>query len=452
MSYSTFYYKLFKINYVIIGEIILKFLWYLIEISATGLEIGLLMYVLIKKMGLQKWGKKYIVVCFWASIVGIITIFNNLTDQSFSSLYLCIILITLFYITLIKGPIIYKVFWSAFPLAIMCCIDYATIIFFTNVCGINTSAYAEQNTLRFFMIIFSKSIFTLFCFLVIKITTFKNIRVRLLYLIIPILSIVILSTFMIGEFSIVSNNNILFLFLTIVFLILNIAFFSFYDIINKINKEKYKKQMFNKQYELHISYYNKLDEIFTKLKQIRTEINEHLQVIWMLSRDPKIIDFEKYSIQIHGINEQLKSMNITGNNIVDVILYKKELLSSSKNIKLEIDNIDIPLKNISLKKEDLWFLFDNLLTYAIEYGIENSTIDISSKINNTNNCYEIKLLYSCIFENISKNKFWKKILHGKVYDMPEAYRNVVNMVEKYNGKIYRNDDKILILIPVVDIT
>lgn len=36
---------------------------------------------------------------------------------------------------------------------------------------------------------------------------------------------------------------------------------------------------------------------------MRQEINECLQVIWLLARTPQIKDYEKYSMQIHKINE-----------------------------------------------------------------------------------------------------------------------------------------------------
>ena len=142
-------------------------------------------------------------------------------------------------------------------------------------------------------------------------------------------------------------------------MVINISYYIFHKNNIKHNQLLLEKNLLSQQNDLLTHYYKTLDDIFEGLKNIRIEVNNHLQIMWILSKNPKVKDFEKYSIQIHGINSQLSRMYVTGSNIIDAVLWNKSLLGERKNIVLETD-VELPTVNC-MSLPDLGSILDFLL-------------------------------------------------------------------------------------------
>lgn len=160
------------------------------------------------------------------------------------------------------------------------------------------------------------------------------------------------------------NNTILFIMLIVSFVVMNISFFY----LQKNNeKQQYmmleNNALLSQKNELLSWHYQTLNQFFEGIKHMQIEINNHLQVIWLLARNPKNQDFEKYSKQMHGINQQLTRMFVTNNNMIDAVLWNHVLKASKKNIVLELQ-IELPSEH-DMNVLDLGFALDFLLEMLI---------------------------------------------------------------------------------------
>ena len=97
---------------------------------------------------------------------------------------------------------------------------------------------------------------------------------------------------------------------------------------------------------------------------MRQEINEHLQIIWLLARHASLKEFEKYSQQIQAINEQLGSLSMTGNHMLDAILWDKQSLARKMGLDFICQTESAPA--LTIHSHDLGFIVDNALDWALQ--------------------------------------------------------------------------------------
>lgn len=429
----------------------MQYMWPFIEIAATGIEIAYLMHILANKMGLQKWVKPILLIFVWTSITTIITMFNYLTNNSSVSVYLYPVLFSVYIFGFLEGKIKNRIFWFLFPLAILCCFSISCMTIFTYILGSDFYDYAVQDTLRLIIILVDKSLLILFWVLLIRLPKIDYFKTKMLYLLVPMLSVLILSVIVLTRHVIGINNSLLFLIITFLLIFVNASYFIFHRTNEKQNKLLLEKSLQLQNIELQYKYYQQMDEFFENLKRIRQEINEHLQVIWLLSRSPKIKDFERYSIQIHGINEQLGSMNITGNNIIDAIIWNRKAIAQKNNINFIFD---IELDNeYYISSDDLCFVLDNSLEIIFQFVIksEGKTLYLNTRVKDK--YFEIMISTtpgdSLIFEGFEEFKNDKMILKRiQDKDLMKRLITIFDIISRNLGLLfYKSNVAIFIKIP-----
>ncbi len=425
--------------------------WGIIEVLATGLEAAVFIHILINKVGLREGIVKSTLILNWLLIVTVITIYNYLTQNSITSIYVYVFLFGLFIINCIKGKLIQKIFWFLFPVAVMCGIDLTNLLFFTHVYGHDFLDYAEQGSLRLLIIIVAKSLLVLFWYIIIHLPSFhdRGIKVTLRYLLVPISSVFLLTFAILGRFVTGIDNNILFIMLAIMFIFINICCFMHYRIKNLQNQNQIEKDDLEQEIAVAIQRQNhaELNNMVHNLQQIRQEINESLQVIWLLARNPQGKDFERYSNQIHKINEQLSHMVITGNPMIDGIIWSKKTLAEKKGIQLEV-HIELPE---AIKGEELSLLLSNLFnlgiyhlakpkkTLYVNVQLEGPTFGLRVSLQEDKDSFAQEKEHMALYQKEIDSKVFAKILEMQI---------IQEVVEQYGGSIFfKHNHTVLILLP-----
>ncbi|MDE6530129.1 MAG: GHKL domain-containing protein [Lachnospiraceae bacterium] len=214
----------------------------------------------------------------------------------------------------------------------------------------------------------------------------------------------------------------------------------------------YLEQEKSGQYHSQIAVYKMLAEQYRQSERLRHDMKNHIIALSALSRNN---EWEK-------INDYLKNMedialnaggDITGNKVVDVLLYQKRKRAEEENIKWECD-VQMP-KERHINEFDLCVLFGNILDNALEacgrmQKGECRFINIQAKT--VKKCFLLEVKNSMDRTEKFTDGFTNKEdsqEHGigllNVGDVVNKYNGVVN-VEAENGIFV-----ISVLIPLSDV-
>ena len=177
-------------------------------------------------------------------------------------------------------------------------------------------AYADQNSLRLFIIIVDKSLLLLFWVLLLRIPNIEYNKIKTSYLLIPIFTIAFLCMMMLSPNILGIDQHLFFILVLFLFCLVNASYFILHQTNEKQNTIILRKSFQRQQKTLHYQYYGNMETFLAHLQHMRQEINEHLQIIWLLARHASLKEFEKYSQQIQAINEQLGNLSMTGNHML----------------------------------------------------------------------------------------------------------------------------------------
>lgn len=209
----------------------------------------------------------------------------------------------------------------------------------------------------------------------------------------------------------------------------------------------YTKQRQNEWYYAQNEFYKMLTKQYMQMDRLQHDMKNHLLSLYGLLENKELKKALAYLENMFETGNILPGSEITGNKVIDILIYNKKKQAGQDNIRMECI-ICIP-KNCIITGFDLCVIFGNILDNAINAC--KKIQDSSYKFINIE-CQKVKKCLILAARNGTIIKDIKKIKKGT------GFYNINETVKKYNGtvniKIENNIFEISILLPVytADIT
>lgn len=216
--------------------------------------------------------------------------------------------------------------------------------------------------------------------------------------------------------------------------------------MDKIYVEKRKKE----QYQSQIKFYELLQEQNKQMERVRHDRKNHVIAIRGLLENQEWDKAKSYLDRIVKVGELGNGEDITGNKVVDALLYQKRKWADEKKIIWSCD-MQIPPK-WDMEEFDLCVLLGNILDNALEACEKMNkqrecAVDIQSRI--VKSCFLLVVKNSANIKDINETKMTSK-------DKPQKHgigmRNIRDIVYKYNGildkKVQNGFFEISVLLPL----
>ena len=256
----------------------------------------------------------------------------------------------------------------------------------------------------------------------------------LLLLVIPAMSIIVLSVLMLGELE-----KVFAILISGCMLIINISVFYLYNIlienyIHLRDNDIYKQQTYAYQNQLEV-----IMESQNRVRALRHDMKNHILALQVLVQRKEVEEANQYLDSMKNFMTNPEEYVKTGNDMVDSLLNYK-IQKANEVLNVVETKISIP-EQLRLHSFDLNVLLGNLLDNAIDASMqtENKKLKITIKLdkgilflNICNSCQRIVDGRKNFLETTKEDK----VNHGI------GLRNVRRIVEKYHGDIeflYEND-------------
>ena len=256
----------------------------------------------------------------------------------------------------------------------------------------------------------------------------------LLLLVIPAMSVIVLSVLMLGELE-----KMFAILISSCMLIINISVFYLYNILTENyihlrDHDIYKQQTYAYQNQLEV-----IMESQHRFRALRHDMKNHILALQVLVQRKEVEEADKYLDSMKNFMDNPGEYVKTGNDTVDSLLNYK-ILKANEVLKVVETKISIP-EQLRLRSFDLNVLLGNLLDNAIDASMqtEDKKLKITIKLdkgilflNICNSCHRIAGGRSDFLETTKDDK----VNHGI------GLKNVRRIVEKYHGEItflYGND-------------
>jgi len=299
------------------------------------------------------------------------TIYNKFTDNSFSALYFTLAMLSCYFIFLIKGNLLPKIFWMLFPIALLYGIELSTIssIIYIHGGNIALDLFALPNIYRFQFVGIAKTIeIILLVILVRNKLHLHNFSYTVLFpaTLVCFFSILGTSYAQLVEFTDIDKPiaEAIVMRFAAAFLAINLAYLSFLAWMQKSNQKILSEQLQQQQFELKQKNYEELSTAHGKLKAFQEDVQENLRSLWWLAKRHKVPQIDQYIMGISQINQQFKTIYPTGDDVIDTILSSKEATANSHYIELKT-KIELPPPGL-FDSVDFGTILINLVDNAIE--------------------------------------------------------------------------------------
>ncbi len=249
----------------------------------------------------------------------------------------------------------------------------------------------------------------------------------LLYIIVPIMTIVIMLVFLTLE------ENMAMVVGTMILLGLNVVFITMMNIILDDEKKISDIKLMKENAERQLDLYNVLEQAYGEQRKSTHEFRHHMDCISGLLKDDEYDSAKEYVDKINGgFIDELNTLD-TGNPIVNSVLNQKVRYAKSKDISL------IPIFNnlgqLKLEKDDIVVILSNLLDNAIEACDKLMKSKKEIKINiEDDGKYTMITIKNSVEEKLNhkdgrlRTSKADKLSHGI------GLSNVESIVKKYNGE------------------
>lgn len=210
--------------------------------------------------------------------------------------------------------------------------------------------------------------------------------------------------------------------------------------MNRIYLEQEKRN----QYYYQLAVYKMLKEQNSQSERLRHDMKNHIISLSSLYNSREWEKLGEYLKNMERYADWEASGEITGNKVIDALLYRKRKMAKENNIIWECD-VQMP-KWSHINEFDLCILFGNILDNALEacgrlrYS-DNKFINIHSKV--VKKCFLLEVKNSAEDVSIQRKNYTG---HGI------GLLNVKDVVNKYNGvmniEVLNNIFTISVLIPL----
>lgn len=212
----------------------------------------------------------------------------------------------------------------------------------------------------------------------------------------------------------------------------------------------YLEQKKRNQYYYQLEAYKMLKEQNNHSERLRHDMKNHIVSLSSLYNTREWDKLGEYLKNMERYAELENGGEITGNKVIDALLYQKHKLAEEKNIIWECD-VQMP-KACYINEFDLCILFGNILDNALEacgslHCSEKSFINIQAQV--VKKCFLLEVRNSTEITDNCEIGFTKKKNSSK-YGI--GLLNISDMINKYNGtmniEVLNNIFTISVLIPL----
>ena len=249
----------------------------------------------------------------------------------------------------------------------------------------------------------------------------------LLLLVIPAMSVIVLSVLMLGEpskmFAILISGYML---------IINISVFYLYNIlienyIHLRDNDRYKQQTYAYQNQLEV-----IMESRNRVRALRHDMKNHILALQVLVQRKELEETSKYLDSMKNFMTNPEEYVKTGNDAVDSLLNYK-IQKANEVLNVVETKISIP-EQLRLRSFDLNVLLGNLLDNAIDASMQTEDKKLKITIKLDKGILFINICNSCQRIADGKSDFLETTKEDKV-NHGIGLKNVRRIVKKYHGDI-----------------
>ena len=153
----------------------------------------------------------------------------------------------------------------------------------------------------------------------------------------------------------------------IVLLVINIVVFKVHEDYVRSANEESRAKLLDQKKELDYESYKLLQKNYDDSRILIHDIKHHLNVISSMAENE---DLKQYLASLKAQEYFNPSQNLTGNKIIDIIIYQKSEICRNKGIKLSFTHNNIRFDFI--EEADICCIISNLIDNAIESAERSS--------------------------------------------------------------------------------
>lgn len=343
----------------------------------------------------------------------------------------------------IKKALILAVLYQALLLAA----DYIAFLIYYSVLASNSNTTGLIYMLESVLVVLFGKMILYVCVLIIKKKFGKKSTEMLLdsewlkFLFFPIFTIVIMVA-MFSVFGYVETTKQIYLLFIIAFGMAGMNIVEFYLINDIIEREikLHENKIFQIQVKNQTEMYRSISENFDSQKRKTHEYKNQIVCIESLLGKRKYSELEEYVKEVYGhLDKELDAIN-TNNVIVNAILNTKYQEADTKGIVFVFRVND--LSQVRIKDEDVVTILSNLLNNAIEACEEcDDKRIIKLKFVNEDGMIIIAVKNTFKHPIRYENGELKSSKTSRVEEHGIGIKNIIKVIEKYNGSYIIEDSK-----------
>lgn len=422
--------------------------WHIIEVSVNFIQ-NLVIFKAFELYYDKRFRFKYSVEAAILVMTTVLSLLNYFVSiESNPLIYLgYILLIYVFAIFIFKGNIFSKAFTTFSILAIIGTCEFIAALFISIVSGIEINSLLKQDFGRFEAMIIAQ-LLLLYMYLFMRKSIDKekmNLLTNKYYLLVGSIlfltvSIIIIVVWLYGNINNITEsiNNNLVLLTICVSLLSVVSIYLTNKIINEIN-EKHKNDMELQHMKMEQAYFTDVNSALEEIRILRHDMRGELAIIHGYNELN-----QRDNIRNH-IEKKLQQMDVQllpqmdKDNIITSFLNFKLKEAKAKNITIHFKSSLIQENEISIDKEEICRILNNIINNAIEACMECHEKYIKLSIEIIGKCIIIKS------ENPFKGEIKRKgskILTIKKDKARHGYgiKSIQSIAEKYGGYVDINYD------------
>lgn len=169
--------------------------------------------------------------------------------------------------------------------------------------------------------------------------------------------------------KVVISSKVLFLCLYFTLFIV-ILFIKYQQVKLQRNYELTQENLSQKMFKKQLSSYNHLEEVHQTGKEVRAQIEKEMKELMKLSRIEENEEINAYIQDVKNHFPYSTEKVMTGNEVVDMILYEKEIKCKALDITLK-SNVSIP-NTLYISNVDLYIILDYTMDYVIKACLQEN--------------------------------------------------------------------------------
>lgn len=350
------------------------------EMAINILEVTLILSFLVQYFGYRiKYPAKYI----WTIIIGLVSFcniaffsWNNLYESYASSLQILINII--FCCVLLCGPLLQKIFVSAFTMGLAAIIATFTTLLIAKLSESDVTFLLSQfSGIRITSILLTKLLFFIITRIILRVK--ETGRIKWLdfipLVVIPALSIITITLVMYAAIQEPHIQNIVFYAVCII-LALNILIYFLFVRLGQVSKIQTELALISLQNECLQENSKDIENMYETVRALRHDLKNHLLCISSMANEKDIQGIQQYTQQLlQQQNAVSKLITFSGNTALDAIVNSKSTTAEHVGVQLRAI-ITTPLSDIS--PEDITIILGNALDNAIRAAKDSigKTVDL----------------------------------------------------------------------------